>query len=107
LGPKFAAEGIVVADLQSFVCPMSLEALSHGQHQVDNDDLFSRLSSQLSGDQRKVIENSQWARDYVISLTGMSLEDLQVQPQKLTQEDQIVEKEIQNLAFQEYPTFIA
>ncbi|CAM0140584.1 hypothetical protein VKS41_006605 [Umbelopsis sp. WA50703] len=85
---------------------MSLEALSHGQHQVDNDDLFSRLSSQLSGDQRKVIENSQWARDYVISLTGMSLEDLQVQPQKLTQEDQIVEKEIQNLAFQEYPTFI-
>ncbi|KAJ2962431.1 hypothetical protein NQZ79_g2305 [Umbelopsis isabellina] len=80
--------------------------MRQSQHQIDNDDLFSRLSSQMTGDQRKIIETSQWARDYVISLTGMSLEDLQAQPQKLAQEDQTVEKEIKNLAFQEYPTFI-
>lgn len=80
--------------------------MRQGQHHIDNDDLFSRLSSQMTGDQRKIIETSQWARDYVISLTGMSLEELQAQPQKLAQEDQTVEKEIKNLAFQEYPTFI-
>jgi hypothetical protein len=85
---------------------MSLEALNSRQNQEDNAELFSRLAVQLTGDQKKLVETSQWARDYVTNLTAMSLEDLHSQPQKLAQEDLTVEKEIKTLAFQEYPTFI-
>ncbi|KAH8553492.1 Dor1-like family-domain-containing protein [Umbelopsis sp. PMI_123] len=85
---------------------MALEALNARSNLEDNDELFSRLAVQLTGDQKQLIETSQWARDYVATLTSMSLEDLHGQPHKLTQEDSAVEKEIMALAFKEYPTFI-
>ncbi|KAI9290072.1 Dor1-like family-domain-containing protein [Umbelopsis sp. AD052] len=85
---------------------MALEALSARPNLEDNEELFSRLSSQLTGPQKQLIETSQWARDYVTTLTSMSLEDLHAQPHKLTQEDSAVEREIMTLAFKEYPTFI-
>jgi conserved oligomeric Golgi complex subunit 8 len=85
---------------------MALEALTARPNLEDNDELFTRLALQLTGNQKQLIEASQWARDYVATLTSMSLEDLHAQPHKLTQEDSAVEREIMTLAFKEYPTFI-
>ncbi|GAB5585352.1 hypothetical protein Unana1_00252 [Umbelopsis nana] len=85
---------------------MSLDVLNSRQNPEENDELFSRLGLQLTGDQKLIVETSQWARDYVANLTAMSLENLHAQPKKLAQEDHEVEKEIKTLAFQEYPTFI-
>lgn len=85
---------------------MAMETLNARPNLEDNEELFSRLALQLTGNQKQLIETSQWARDYVATLTSMSLEDLHAQPHKLTQEDSAVEREIMTLAFKEYPTFI-
>lgn len=72
----------------------------------ENDELFNLLTSSWDPQQSEAVRNSIWTRDYLTRLTSLSLDDLLREPVDLRAEQEKLQQDAQQLAFEDYPAFI-